>query len=206
MRKLTLKELEELNQINNNEIYRLRRIITQQEKDLASKDKLISGLAKKVNQLEKEKVLTEIFNNDPLNILNIINNMKTKQIEKRLEQYTNAYQKYLKTLETEELKNWVESKSNYTINSSDDREILIDDILYDEVLKMGYAISDYKLTDKQVQDKILELVNQTTTNMKNKKKQNRDRTNKGEKVFQMKGTFDEVWKEYMKLNEQLKNN
>jgi hypothetical protein len=71
MRKLTLKELEELNQINNNEIYRLRRIITQQGKDLASKDKLISGLAKKVNQFQKEKVLTEIFNNDPLNILNI---------------------------------------------------------------------------------------------------------------------------------------
>ena len=42
--------------------------------------------------------------------------------------------------------------------------------------------------------------------MKNKKKQNRDRTNKGEKEFQMKGTFQEVWKEYMKLNEQLKNN
>ena len=73
MKKLTLKELEELNQINNNEIYRLRRIITQQGKDLASKDRLISGLAKKVNQLEKEKVLTEIFNNDPLNILNINN-------------------------------------------------------------------------------------------------------------------------------------
>ena len=71
MRKLTLKELEELNQINNNEIYRLRRIITQQGKDLANKDKLISGLAKKVNQFQKEKVLTEIFNNDPLNILNI---------------------------------------------------------------------------------------------------------------------------------------
>jgi len=71
MRKLTLKELEELNQINNNEIYRLRRIITQQGKDIASKDKLISGLAKKVNQFQKEKVLTEIFNNDPLNILNI---------------------------------------------------------------------------------------------------------------------------------------
>lgn len=71
MRKLTLKELEELNQINNNEIYRLRRIITQQGKDLASKDKLISGLAKKVNQFQKEKVLTEIFNNDSLNILNI---------------------------------------------------------------------------------------------------------------------------------------
>jgi len=42
--------------------------------------------------------------------------------------------------------------------------------------------------------------------MKNKKKLSRDRVNKGEKVFQMKGTFDEVWKEYMKLNEQLKNN
>ena len=38
------------------------------------------------------------------------------------------------------------------------------------------------------------------------KKQNRDRTNKGEKVYQIKGTFQEVWKEYMKLNEQLKNN
>jgi hypothetical protein len=86
--------------------------------------------------------------------------MKTKQIEKRLEQYATAYQKYLETLETNELKNWVESKSNYTINSSDDREILIDDILYDEVLKMKYAISEYKLTDKQVQDKILELINQ----------------------------------------------
>lgn len=86
--------------------------------------------------------------------------MKTKQIEKRLEQYSTAYQKYLETLETNELKNWVESKSNYTINSSDDREILIDDILYDEVLKMKYAISEYKLTDKQVQDKILELIHQ----------------------------------------------
>ncbi len=86
--------------------------------------------------------------------------MKTKQIEKYLEQYEQAYKEYLKTLETEELKNWVESKSNYTINSSDDREILIDDILYDEVLKMKYAISEYKLTDKQVQDKILELANQ----------------------------------------------
>ena len=86
--------------------------------------------------------------------------MKTKQIEKRLEQYEKAYQKYLETLETNELKNWVESKSNYTINSSDDREILIEDILYDEVMKMKYAISEYKLTDKQVQDKILELINQ----------------------------------------------
>ncbi len=86
--------------------------------------------------------------------------MKTKQIEKHLEQYEQAYKEYLKTLETDELKNWVESKSNYTINSSDDREILIDDILYDEVLKMKHAISEYKLTDKQVQDKILELANQ----------------------------------------------
>ena len=41
--------------------------------------------------------------------------------------------------------------------------------------------------------------------MKNKKL-TRGRSNKGEKVFQMKGTFQEVWKEYMKLNEQLKNN
>ena len=71
MRKIYLPLLEELSQINTNEIYRLRRIITQQGKDLASKDKLISGLAKKVNQFQKEKVLTEIFNNDPLNILNI---------------------------------------------------------------------------------------------------------------------------------------
>tara|TARA_R110002012_G_scaffold44082_1_gene118746 strand:- start:362 stop:487 length:126 start_codon:yes stop_codon:yes gene_type:complete len=41
--------------------------------------------------------------------------------------------------------------------------------------------------------------------MKNKKP-SRARVSKGEKVFQMKGTFQEVWKEYMKLNEQLKNN
>ena len=53
MRKLTLKELEELNQINNNEIYRLRRIITQQGKDLTSKDKLISNLAKQINNNNK---------------------------------------------------------------------------------------------------------------------------------------------------------
>lgn len=50
MRKLTLKELEELNQINTNEIYRLRRIITQQGKDIANKDKLISRLAKQINK------------------------------------------------------------------------------------------------------------------------------------------------------------
>jgi len=56
MRKLTLKELEELNQINNNEIYRLRRIITQQGKDLASKDRLISNLAKQVNNNNKQLI------------------------------------------------------------------------------------------------------------------------------------------------------
>ena len=71
MRKLTLKELEELNQINKDEISELKKTMTQQGKDIVSKDKLISGLAKKVNQFQKEKVLTEIFNNDPLNILNI---------------------------------------------------------------------------------------------------------------------------------------
>jgi len=41
--------------------------------------------------------------------------------------------------------------------------------------------------------------------MKNKKKLSRERINKGEKVYHFKGTFDEVWKEYLKLNEQLKN-
>tara|TARA_B100001175_G_C19249558_1_gene513990 strand:+ start:549 stop:677 length:129 start_codon:yes stop_codon:yes gene_type:complete len=40
--------------------------------------------------------------------------------------------------------------------------------------------------------------------MNNKSKQSRARANKGEKVFQMKGTFQEVWKEYMKFNEQFK--
>ena len=69
-------------------------------------------------------------------------------------QYAKAYKEYLKTLETEELKDWVESKSNYTMNSSDDREILIDDIVYDETLELKYAISDYNLTDKQIKDKI----------------------------------------------------
>jgi len=88
--------------------------------------------------------------------------MKTQQTEKYLNKYEQAYKEYLKTLETKELKDWVESKSNYTINSSDDREILIDDILYDEVLKMKYAISEYNLTDKQIQDKILELIYQAT--------------------------------------------
>ena len=88
--------------------------------------------------------------------------MKTQQTEKYLNKYEQAYKEYLKTLETKELKDWVESKSNYTINSSDEREILIDDILYDEVLKMKYAISEYNLTDKQIQDKILELIYQAT--------------------------------------------
>lgn len=56
MRKLTLKELEDLNQINTNEIYRLRRIITQQGKDIVSKDKLISGLAKQINKNNKQLI------------------------------------------------------------------------------------------------------------------------------------------------------
>ena len=64
-------ELNDLCIAQRHEIYTLRRTITLQGKDIASKDKLISGLAKKVNQFQKEKVLTEIFNNDPLNILNI---------------------------------------------------------------------------------------------------------------------------------------
>ena len=80
--------------------------------------------------------------------------MKTQQTEKYLNQYEQAYKEYLKTLETKELKDWVESKSNYTINSSDDREILIDDIVYDKTLELKYAISDYNLTDKQIKDKI----------------------------------------------------
>ena len=41
--------------------------------------------------------------------------------------------------------------------------------------------------------------------MKNKKP-NRDRTNKGEKVYHIKGTCYQVWQEYVKLNKQLKNN
>jgi len=32
----------------------------------------------------------------------------------------------------------------------------------------------------------------------------RDKADKGEKVYHFKGTFQEVWKEYLKLNEQLK--
>ena len=88
---------------------------------------------------------------------NIMTTLKKEQIEKYLEQYEQAYKEYLKTLVTEELKNWVERKDNYTINSSDDREILIDDILYDEVLKLKYAISEYNLTNKQIEDKIEEM-------------------------------------------------
>jgi len=64
-------ELNDLCIAQRDEINTLKRTITQQGKDIASKDKLISGLAKKANQFQKEKVLTEIFNNDPLNILNI---------------------------------------------------------------------------------------------------------------------------------------
>ena len=56
MRKLTLKELEELNQINNNEISELKKTIKQQGKDLASKDKLISGLAKQINNNNKQLI------------------------------------------------------------------------------------------------------------------------------------------------------
>jgi len=33
----------------------------------------------------------------------------------------------------------------------------------------------------------------------------RDRTDKGQKVFHFKGTFEEVWEEYLKLNQQFKN-
>ena len=83
---------------------------------------------------------------------------KGKILKQKAEYYSNqyeqAYKEYLKTLETKELKDWVESKSNYTINSSDDREILIDDIVYDKTLELKYAISDYNLTDKQIKDKI----------------------------------------------------
>ena len=86
--------------------------------------------------------------------------MDIKQIKKYLEQYEQAYKEYLKTLETEELKNWVESKSNYTMNSSDDREILIDDIIYDETLKLQYAIRDYKLTEDQIKNQIEDIKQQ----------------------------------------------
>jgi len=83
---------------------------------------------------------------------------KGKILKQKTEYYSNqyeqAYKEYLKTLETKELKHWVESKSNYTINSSDDREMLIDDIVYDKTLELKYAISDYNLTDKQIKDKI----------------------------------------------------
>ena len=32
------------------------------------------------------------------------------------------------------------------------------------------------------------------------------RNYQGEKVYHFKGTFDEVWQEYLKLNQQFKNN
>ena len=64
-------ELNELCIALRHEIYTLRRTINEQNKDIIKKDKLISNLVKKVYKLEKEIVLTEIFNNDPLNILNI---------------------------------------------------------------------------------------------------------------------------------------
>ena len=86
--------------------------------------------------------------------------MKKEQIKKYLEQYEQVYKEYLKTLETEELKNWVESKSNYTMNSSDDREMLIDDIIYDENLKLQYAIRDYNLTEDQIKNQIEDIKQQ----------------------------------------------
>jgi hypothetical protein len=86
--------------------------------------------------------------------------MKKEQIKKYLEQYEQVYKEYLKTLETEELKNWVESKSNYTMNSSDDREMLIDDIIYDETLKLQYAIRDYNLTEDQIKNQIEDIKQQ----------------------------------------------
>jgi len=54
--KLTLKELEELNQINTNEISDLKKTIKQQEKDILSKDRLISGLAKQINNNNKQLI------------------------------------------------------------------------------------------------------------------------------------------------------
>ena len=66
--------------------------------------------------------------------------------------------------------------------------------------------SNYLITTLQW-EKIITLILKTKIKiMNNKSKTSRARANKGVKVFQMKGTFQEVWKEYMKLNEQLKNN
>jgi len=80
--------------------------------------------------------------------------MNNEQLEEYLSQYEQSYYEYLKTLKTSELKNRVESESNYTINSSDNRELLISDIIYDETLKLKYDIIDYNLTHKQIKNKI----------------------------------------------------
>ena len=42
------------------------------------------------------------------------------------------------------------------------------------------------------------LITLTLQIMKNTKP-NRDRSNKGEKVYHFKGTFDEVWEDYLKM-------
>jgi len=46
---MTTHQLKELNQINQHEIYMLRRQINNLNKDIEKKDKMISFLAKKVN-------------------------------------------------------------------------------------------------------------------------------------------------------------
>ncbi len=56
MRKLTLKELNELCITQRHEIYTLRRTINQQNKDIIKKDRLISNLAKKVNNNNKQLI------------------------------------------------------------------------------------------------------------------------------------------------------
>ena len=72
------------------------------------------------------------------------------------------------------------------------------------VIPKIYKPKPYRIHKEVQTNEFNKSINNTLT-MKNNKKPNRDRSNKGEKVFQMKGTFQEVWKEYMKLNEQLKN-
>ena len=86
--------------------------------------------------------------------------MNKEQLEEYLAQYEEAYEEYLRTLKIKELKNWVESESNYTMNSSDNREILIGDIIYSETLKLKYDIIDYKLTHKQIKNKIIDIKQQ----------------------------------------------
>ena len=73
------------------------------------------------------------------------------------------------------------------------------------VIPKIYKPKPYRIHKEVQTNEFNKSINNTLT-MKNKKKLSRARANKGEKVFQMKGTFQEVWKEYMKLNEQLKNN